>query len=332
MRRSKGFTLIELLVVITIIGILMSLLLPAVQSAREAARRTQCENNLKQLGLAMLHHEEAMKAFPTGGWGWAWQAEPGRGSDFGQPGSWAYGILPYVEQNPLYEMGSGGNRAAVAASNAERAQYALPIFLCPTRRGVSLFTNVWNRYVNCDPIDQISRSDYAANAGDQKMCQFSACGGGGPPTLEDGDTTWYWPDTSGFSGVVYLRSQIRISDIKDGTTCTYMIGEKYLNPLHYEDGQDASDNQGLFTGFANDNQRTTHPELAPMHDLWGESGMIEVEPGHLSNCRFGSAHPTTWNVVFCDGSVHVLSYNIDLEVHRRLGNRRDNLPVDGSKF
>ena len=92
MRRSecRGFTIIELLVVIGIIGIIMALLLPAVQAAREAARRTQCRNHLKQLGLAMQMHHDAYRRFPSGGWGVLWFGDPDRGTDRRQPGGWIY--------------------------------------------------------------------------------------------------------------------------------------------------------------------------------------------------------------------------------------------------
>ena len=105
---KSGFTLVELLVVITIIGILIALLLPAVQAAREAARRVQCSNNLKQLGLAMLQHEERNRFFPTGGWGWYWVGDPDRGFGKEQPGGWVFSVLPYMEQQPLHDLGSDG--------------------------------------------------------------------------------------------------------------------------------------------------------------------------------------------------------------------------------
>ena len=117
LERRFGFTLIELLVVITIIGVLISMLLPAVQAAREAARQTQCRNNLKQLALAATNHESQAGVFPTNGWGYAWIGDPDRGTGKTQPGGWIFNVLPFLESANVPALAKG----LAAGPETERA-------------------------------------------------------------------------------------------------------------------------------------------------------------------------------------------------------------------
>ena len=135
--RRHGFTLVELLVVIAIIGILVALLLPAVQSARESARRTQCQNHLKQVGLAWQNHHDTLRHFPTGGWGFNWVGHPDRGFSRIQPGGWIYNLLPYADQKPLHDLGKNGSGLGLTAANAQRIQTPLSFAICPSRRRAS---------------------------------------------------------------------------------------------------------------------------------------------------------------------------------------------------
>ena len=125
------------------------------------------------------------------------------------------------------------------------------------------------------------------------------------------------------NGIAHQRSQVTVAEIRDGTSNTYLIGEKYLNPDDYTTGSDDADNENLYVGVDNDHYRFTHPGFgAPRVDRSGTA---------LYNI-FGSAHPSGWQAVLCDGSVRSLSYSIDPAIHSRLGNRRDGEAIDGSAF
>ena len=319
----SAFTLVELLVVITIIGILISLLLPAVQAAREAARRAQCQNHLKQLGLAALEHESQERHFPSGGWGWFWIGDADRGFGRGQPGGWIYDILPFIEQEALHQLPADADPATVTstqkAAAKEMAITPLELLNCPTRRRAQAYTADWLGY-NCDDVTVAARNDYAINAGDAGMGNYS-----GPTSMAEGlDPDFSWPSRAHSTGVCYLRSEVTMAEVRDGSSNTFLIGEKSLDPDHYTDGTTAADNRGMYQGEDFDVNRWVSDNVTyrPVQD----------SPGLVAEYSFGSAHAGGCNFVFCDGSVRTISYAIDLTTYRRLGNRKDGAAIDASKL
>ena len=316
-RHKTGFTLVELLVVIAIIAMLVVLLLPAVQAAREAARRTQCMNNLRQLGMGVVLHTEAYGYFPSGGWGHAWVGLPQRGAGLRQPGGWGYNVLPFVEEQPLHDLGAGGNQDQLFTASAQRIATVIPMFHCPTRREAKLYPATCSHCTSprgSKPVRQVARNDYAANSGDT-FADFQL----GPDTLEQGDDPDYrWPPMSVMNGLVHNRSQVKMKQISDGTSKTYFVGEKYLNPANYTTGNAPGDNENLYGGAGQDMNRWTSRNFLPLRDTLGIAG----------SQRFGSAHSSGLNMMFCDGSVRHMRYSIDAETHRRLGNREDGLATD----
>ncbi len=328
--QAFGFTLVELLVVIAVIGVLVALLLPAVQAAREAARRISCKNNLKQVGLALLQKHDLQGHFPFGGWGRDWVGMPRRGSGRNQPGSWIYSLLPNIEQSALHELGDGILGPELEAAYTQRMQTTLPLFVCPTRRDVTTWPVSRPYATNPKPFGSplsVARSDYAINGGASHALVFP-----GPSSLKKGDDSNWWQsdgtattDVDDFTGISHLRKGISLKNIEDGTSNTYLVGEKHIASKHYSSGLSPGDDASMYAGYSFNVHRFTATssftgEILHFPPLQDES---ENNAHDFSFARFGSAHPNGFNIAFCDGSVHWVEFEITPEIHRRLGHRMD---------
>jgi prepilin-type N-terminal cleavage/methylation domain-containing protein/prepilin-type processing-associated H-X9-DG protein len=354
--RHHGFTLIELLVVIAIIGVLISLLLPAVQSAREAARRAQCTNNMKQLGIALHMYHDQMGSFPPGGmtapgWGWA-------NNGF----SWRAMILPNMEGNPVYNAlnlnlyadGGGGNTLPAFAT----AWYStFSTFLCPSDgdndngfRASETLEGQWPAGGVPDRVGGGSRavpvSNYAGSFGDN-YCIGGLTAPGGPwetpinTTLAPGAIrighagfwgTTFNEDLSQSTGgrlrgiFDYRTLQVaRLSDVRDGTSNTILVGE--VLPV-----QTADSNFWYFNG-------ATVGTTVPIN--WNtEKTRCGISFGSPDwECRFSyaskgikSRHPGGANVLFGDGTVRFLKNSIAMPVYCAIGSRAGNEAVSSDAY
>lgn len=313
-RKQTGFTLVELLVVIAIIGILVALLLPAIQAAREAARRSQCSNNLKQLGLAMLNFHDTKKKFPIS-------------RQRCHHGTWVTQLWPFMEEANL--AAAWDPEDSYHYQKESVVETMIGTLICPSRRQPML------------SISGDSRGGLPHRAGACGDYAASASNVGDMPPWDWYDYP-YFADGTGANGVIvssetgpscggsepdwkYLTHEkliVGLKNIIDGSSKTLLIGEKHVPSTHLGQGSNVGDNS-VYNG---DNAMTILRFAGPGKGIAQApdqvfSGMDRV---------FGSAHASTCQFVFCDGSVHAVAREIDTEVLGNLVSRYDGnvIPLD----
>lgn len=291
---SRGFTLIELLVVIAIIAVLIALLLPAVQSAREAARRAQCTNNLKQMGLAMHNYADVNLTFPPGGIWWS-------PAELGYP-LWrhSYGknvqILPYLEQTPVYNAINFSFNIFEWANARTINGIGLSVLWCPSDPSVAepkISTSYWEAH-------NFNYSSYGGNMG--KLPAFPNCRVGVADHVDVGSST-YNTILSQFDGIFNMNRVVRIAEITDGTSNTFMVGERAYGKIN-DPGW-----MWWTTGVVVDDLDCALYPINPQNKLQDNaSGAWAANAWFLSYTSF---HPGGANFLYCDGSVHFLKESID---------------------
>lgn len=318
---GRGFTLVELLVVIAIIGILVALLLPAVQSAREASRRIQCANHLHQIALGCLQHEELHRIFPSNGWGFIWIGDPDMGYGKKQPGGWVYDILEFVEQRNIRAIGSGlpGNGPGGEKYEAlkDLAVAAFPLMNCPSRRSAKPYPGR-NTFMNAAHSPLQAKTDYAINGGTVSLLWYAT---DSLDCLTDyPDCEWTRTEerfnkiAEKFDGIATELNEVKMNQVTDGASHTLLVAERWVNPARYESDFTHSDDFSMYGGNDFDTTRWTHESsrFLPLQDTF----YMEMD-----SYRFGSAHPVGLNAAFADGSVRTITYDIDPVVYQSYGSR-----------
>ena len=192
-------------------------------------------NHLKQLALGCLEHEAAQGFLPTAGWEWAYQGDPDLGFDSRQPGGWIYNVMPYIEQQTLHDMGMGMDPTGKAAAQKEVAR---PRWQSSIARPAVPLLRIPMTMASKSPA---AHTDYAGNSGTVLIYGWIP--------------GWALPSASTYTGVFYPTSTMRIVQITDGASTTYLLGEKYLTPDNYYNGHDQGDNQPAYNGFDPDYNR-----------------------------------------------------------------------------
>jgi prepilin-type N-terminal cleavage/methylation domain-containing protein len=302
----RAFTLVELLVVIAIIGILVALLLPAVQAAREAARRMQCENNLKQISLALHNYNDVYKKFP-----------PGRTSMFQQiylGHTTQTMILPYLEQNPLQNLMNLAFTFNVRPNYDCACLTKLPMFFCPSNPetdGVN-WTGATNPCPGSNPVEDSARTHYNGIAD-------SLTHGRRSPSLPGGTLSLVMPNGN---GMFFHNSDIKFSDVIDGTSNTLCYGEfigRGKGTNHCCAWHAYSDGMGTVNGLNAPWRSTPNRQFPLTHDMWGGNAFSGP----------ASYHPGGVEFTLVDGSVRFFSQTISQATLAALTTRTGNdIPGD----
>jgi prepilin-type N-terminal cleavage/methylation domain-containing protein len=302
-QRSAAFTLVELLVVIAIIGILIALLLPAIQAAREAARRTQCTNNLKQLSLALQNFHTAHNVVPCARWG-------------GGTPSWMALLMPYIEEANAYDLWHF-DKPYRDPLNKQAREVSVNVFNCPTRRAPGSLSS--DNFINAPTINPPGAvADYAACNGDRS-----------PGSQYDPNAKGVIISSVGW-GKASWSSNVSFKRVTDGLSKTFFCGEKHLvdGEFGYRYGDQSIYNGGEVQAYmrvAGPGYRlsTGAGDGKPQFDTYLLSSGGNQDYQALWPWLFGSWHPGVCQFAMCDGSVHSVSNDTDVEILRRLAVRDD---------
>lgn len=329
--RNDGFTLVELLVVIAIIGILVALLLPAVQAAREAARRSQCTNNLRQIGLGVLNYESNTKEIPynrySGGYGIP--SEPwgddlvGDGSDPApcMAWSWLASILPHIEQAAIYTQG-GIPKTPMETSTAMGA--VIPTFQCPSDelQNANPLTRVNTYYVR--GIRMLGLTNYDGVMGAQSNVPLFV-----NDNVDDPGHNEPWRDGNGVMAVFAWMNPLGMEDIQDGTSRTFMAGEQAFELSRAACG-DIGKCYGLGYSWAHSIEASATAAVQPNFAVPGQpiaDPSVDTYP-YRSQFGFNSMHPGGLHFVFVDGSTHFVSQDINLGVYHAMATIKGGETLD----